>query len=112
MRTRHAHAVPLALSRRTQVPLGVPPALSRRRPAAPRPTPASPPPPDGLTIPGAEARPARTAMLPLLLLAAAADSPEASPEKQRAPKPSAVALVFSAGYAGNHLPKDDAKFEK
>ena len=49
-------------------------------------------------------------MLPLLLLAAL--SADVAPERQRAPKPSAVALVFSAGYAGDHLPKDDARFEK
>jgi opacity protein-like surface antigen len=45
--------------------------------------------------------------------ACAADSPEkkAALMKQRCPKPTEFALVFSFGYAGDGMPKDDAKFE-
>lgn len=31
-------------------------------------------------------------------------------EKQRCPRPKELALVFSFGYAGDHMPKDDAAF--
>jgi hypothetical protein len=33
-------------------------------------------------------------------------------EKQRCPKPAEFAIVFSLGYAGDHLPQDDAAFEQ
>lgn len=33
-------------------------------------------------------------------------------EKQRAPKPNDLALIFSNGYAGDTVPKDDDQFEK
>lgn len=33
-------------------------------------------------------------------------------EKQRCPRPGEFALVFSFGYAGDQMPKDDARFEK
>lgn len=33
-------------------------------------------------------------------------------EKQRCPRPTEFALVFSFGYAGDQMPKDDARFEK
>ncbi|MBY0228183.1 MAG: hypothetical protein K2W96_02765 [Gemmataceae bacterium] len=46
-------------------------------------------------------------MLPLLLLFLA---DEAKLAKMRPPRPAAFALVFSAGYAGDHLPKDDEAF--
>src|SRR5262245_10569264 len=41
----------------------------------------------------------------------AADDPTAL-EKQRCPKPTEFAVVFSFGYAGDHMPKDDDKFEE
>lgn len=49
----------------------------------------------------------------LAALAVAQPTPEeiAKLEKQRCPKPTEFALVFSNGYAGNSLPADDAKFE-
>lgn len=52
-------------------------------------------------------------LLPTLVTLAAQTMPEeqARLEKQRCPKPGEFALVFSAGYAGNSLPTDDAKFE-
>ena len=43
--------------------------------------------------------------------AAEPDAKTAALEKQRAPKPAEFASVFSFGYAGDHMPKDDARFE-
>ena len=37
---------------------------------------------------------------------------EAKLLKQRCPRPSEFAIVFSFGYAGDHMPKDDAKFDE
>lgn len=50
-------------------------------------------------------------LVPLLTCAAFAAEPAKNPDKQRAPRPSAFALVFSRGYAGDQLPKDDKTFE-
>lgn len=33
-------------------------------------------------------------------------------EKQRCPKPAELAIIFSNGYAGDQMPKDDAKFDE
>jgi hypothetical protein len=57
--------------------------------------------------------PALGLFLPALALVAvaAADEPDtAKLEKQRCPKPSELALVFSLGYGSDLLPADDAKF--
>lgn len=51
----------------------------------------------------------------LLLLAflVHADAPEVEKlEKQRCPKPKRSALVFSNGYAGDHLPVEDARYHE
>ncbi len=53
----------------------------------------------------------------LLLTLAAAVPAQAQPdparlEKQRAPRPAELAIVFSFGYGGDRMPQDDAQFEK
>ena len=42
---------------------------------------------------------------------AAEPKQDAAMEKQRCPRPAEFANVFSFGYAGDHMPKDDARFE-
>src|SRR5262245_434329 len=49
----------------------------------------------------------------LLLLSDIAKADDvAQLEKLRAPKPNDIALVFSFGYAGDTMPKEDERFEK
>lgn len=58
----------------------------------------------------------RHTMASLLLVsvtsAALAQPDLAKLEKQRCPKPAEFALIFSFGYAGDHMPADDAKFDE
>ena len=58
----------------------------------------------------------RRALYLSLLLALAGPASAAAPlpdvDRLRCQRPAAFAFVFSAGYAGDHLPADDASFEK
>jgi len=48
-------------------------------------------------------------MLTTLALSGNARAGEASNEKQRCPRPAVFATVLSFGYAGDHMPRDDAR---
>ena len=54
---------------------------------------------------------AAAAMLTLVGRGTAAGA-DAARDRQRCPKPAELANVFSFGYAGDHMPKDDARFEE
>ena len=70
-------------------------------------------PPDNLVY---KAMPMHLTLSALLLLSwtttSSTQPEEAKLEKQRCPKPAEFALIFSFGYAGDHMPTDDAKFEE
>jgi len=58
---------------------------------------------------------AATVLLQQLIFPAPGNAQDADVDKlmkQRCPKPAEFALVFSFGYGGDHMPKDDAKFEE